>query len=422
VLRAGSDQTLSVTFTPTDTADFAPVTVTAKINVGQATPTITWPDPAAIAFGTPLGSGQLDATASVPGTFAYTPAAGSVLGAGMGQKLSVTFTPQDSADDSSITASRTIDVGQATPDLFVSAPGGTYDGSPFPASVSLSGPGNAPTASLEGTPFTLTYYVGTGTTGTNLGTTPPTAPGTYTVVASFPGTADYRAIQSQPETFTIAKGTPAIALTSSSNSPAPGQAVTLVATVSPAAPGEMVTFYDGSTPLGTAPIDGSGKATLTTAGLSAGASAITASFAGDADLLGTTSAALTESVGKVATRVVLVPKPVFRKKKVISLNLEAQVLPTSAGGVPTGSVTFELQVKKKKHVTERVIGTAALSGGTATLVVKPNAVLKKPLTIVYGGDAGFLASTANEPALSPSALKSLARPMVALQRRGHFAR
>ena len=64
----------------------------------KATPTITWPTPADITYGTALGATQLNATASVPGTFVYTPAAGTVLNAGRGQTLSVTFTPTDAAN------------------------------------------------------------------------------------------------------------------------------------------------------------------------------------------------------------------------------------------------------------------------------------------------------------------------------------
>ena len=48
----------------------------------QATPTITWASPAGITYGTALSAAQLDATASVPGTFTYSPAAGTVLKAG----------------------------------------------------------------------------------------------------------------------------------------------------------------------------------------------------------------------------------------------------------------------------------------------------------------------------------------------------
>jgi hypothetical protein len=74
--------TFSVTFTPTDTADYNTATASVTFNVDPAAPTVTWADPAAIVSGTALGAAQLDATADVPGTFAYSPAAGTVLGAG----------------------------------------------------------------------------------------------------------------------------------------------------------------------------------------------------------------------------------------------------------------------------------------------------------------------------------------------------
>jgi hypothetical protein len=67
---------------------------------GVANPTLTWPTPADIVYGTALGVTQLNATAThkgtnVPGTFAYSPASGTVLHAGLGQTISVTFTPTD---------------------------------------------------------------------------------------------------------------------------------------------------------------------------------------------------------------------------------------------------------------------------------------------------------------------------------------
>ena len=89
VLKAGNGQTLSVTFTPTDTTDYATTTSTAMINVLQATSMITWSNPANIVYGRPLSSiTQLDATTNMAGTFAYTPALGTVLKAGNGQTLS----------------------------------------------------------------------------------------------------------------------------------------------------------------------------------------------------------------------------------------------------------------------------------------------------------------------------------------------
>ena len=91
VLTAGSGQTLSVSFTPTDTTDYTTATATATINVAKATPSIPWTNPADITYGTALSSAQLDATASVAGTFTYTPAPGTVLDAGIRQTLSVSF-------------------------------------------------------------------------------------------------------------------------------------------------------------------------------------------------------------------------------------------------------------------------------------------------------------------------------------------
>jgi sugar lactone lactonase YvrE len=113
VLGAGQ-QTLTATFTPTDTVDYTTATDTMTLTVSQATPTITWAPPAAIIYGTALSKTQLDATASVPGVLAYTPAAGTVLAVGL-QALSVTFTPTDTTDYTTVTATVTLTVNPATP-------------------------------------------------------------------------------------------------------------------------------------------------------------------------------------------------------------------------------------------------------------------------------------------------------------------
>ena len=93
VLSAGAAQTLSVTFTPTDAANYTNATKNVAITVIKATPVITWATPANIVYGTLLGATQLNATTPVAGSFVYTPAAGTLLTAGAAQALSVTFTP-----------------------------------------------------------------------------------------------------------------------------------------------------------------------------------------------------------------------------------------------------------------------------------------------------------------------------------------
>ena len=84
-----------------------------QLTVNQATPTITWAAPAAIAQGTALSPAQLNATANVPGTFVYNPAAGNVPAAGTLQ-LAATFTPTDTTDYGTVTAKNTLVVNAAS--------------------------------------------------------------------------------------------------------------------------------------------------------------------------------------------------------------------------------------------------------------------------------------------------------------------
>jgi mannose/fructose/N-acetylgalactosamine-specific phosphotransferase system component IIC len=83
------------------------------LTITQATTILTWPTPAAITYGTPLSATQLDATSGgVAGTFGYSPVAGTVLAAGP-QTLSVTFTPNDTADYSVATLTVALTVNKA---------------------------------------------------------------------------------------------------------------------------------------------------------------------------------------------------------------------------------------------------------------------------------------------------------------------
>ena len=130
VLNVGIGQVLSVDFTPTDSTNYNSVLgTTVTIDVNKATPTVTWANPTTITYGTALSGTQLNATASVPGTFVYTPAAGTVLSAGLGQILSVDFTPTDSANYNSVLGTTaTIDVNGVTVTPSITASDKTYDG------------------------------------------------------------------------------------------------------------------------------------------------------------------------------------------------------------------------------------------------------------------------------------------------------
>ncbi len=171
----------------------------------------------------------------------------------------------------------TLTITPAKPVVSESAPGGTYTGAPIAATATLTGVGSPANPDLEGVTPSLTYYAGSGTSGTNLGSMAPAAAGTYTVVARFPGSADYAPAQSKPTTFTIAPARTTIVL-----EPHPVltrknvlKEVELTATIQPAAPGGgvptgTVTFEFltkrrnkvKATTLGTAALNG-GAATLT---------------------------------------------------------------------------------------------------------------------------------------------------------------
>ena len=121
VLALGTD-TLTATFTSTSlTYGDATGSTTIVVTTVKPVPTITWTTPAAIIYGTALSTTQLDATASVAGTFFYSPSAGTIFTAGQ-HSLTAVFTPNDTIDYSSAEASVTLTVSRATPVVSWSTP------------------------------------------------------------------------------------------------------------------------------------------------------------------------------------------------------------------------------------------------------------------------------------------------------------
>src|SRR5262249_37560438 len=136
----GQNFALSVTFTPTDTADYNTVTAQSDVDVDPATPVITWANPVDIIDGTPLSATQLNASANVPGTFTYTPAAGTVLAPGQHQSLGVVFTPTDLTDYNVTGATVFVNVnfGSAARLAFLQQPSGTSSGTAISPAVRVA--------------------------------------------------------------------------------------------------------------------------------------------------------------------------------------------------------------------------------------------------------------------------------------------
>jgi hypothetical protein len=92
-------------------------------------------NPVHLTYGTALANSQLSGTATlgtggssvnVHGSFTYTTAAATVLGAGNGQTESVTFTPTDLTDYNTVTTTVIVNVAQASPAVSVNAVNLTY--------------------------------------------------------------------------------------------------------------------------------------------------------------------------------------------------------------------------------------------------------------------------------------------------------
>jgi hypothetical protein len=138
--------------------------------VNKATPTITWSNPSAITYRTALGGTQLNATANVQGSFAYSPASGTVLGAGSGQTLSTTFTPTDTTDYNTATRNVSITVNQAGLTITASSGSMSYGGTPPTVTPSYSGFVNNDTSgSLSTQPTCATTATNSTPAGTDTG-------------------------------------------------------------------------------------------------------------------------------------------------------------------------------------------------------------------------------------------------------------
>jgi Bacterial Ig-like domain (group 3)/Immunoglobulin I-set domain len=193
---------LSVKFTPTDKSTYLTVTDSASLSVIRATPNITWANPATIAYPTALSSTQLDAAASVAGTFAYSPPAGTVLAAGK-QTLSVLFTPADNTDYKTVTATVTQLVAMAATTTRLTLTTPVSYGAEASAALSLTvgaAGGVTPTGTVSVTAksasnvvttlCTVTLATGSGTCTLTSNRLPA---GSYTITAAYAASTDFLA-------------------------------------------------------------------------------------------------------------------------------------------------------------------------------------------------------------------------------------
>jgi hypothetical protein len=424
ILNAGNNQTLTANFTPTDLANFNPVVATVKINVLKTTPMINWPKPADITYPTPLSGTQLNATASVPGSFLYAPAAGTVLNVGNNHSLSVVFTPGDTANYNGTTASTTINVLNNKADITFGNLNQTYDGNPKPVTVTTN-PG--------GLSYNLTY---------NGSTTAPKDAGSYAVVATI---SDPNYSGTASDTLVISKAVATVNLSSPSYT-YDGTAKTATATTTPTGLNVSITYNNSATApanAGTYALvatindpnySGSSNGTLTinkvnltvtanNANRNYGAAnpTFTASFSGFiggdnssvvsgtptftttatntspagtypiTPALGSLSATNynftnfvngTLTIGQTNTSITVTSNP---NPSTIATAVTFTATVTGSGGSPTGTVNF--------RNNGSLLGSSILASGQATFAYTFTGQGDNQITAEYGGDANFVSST-----------------------------
>ncbi len=257
----------------------------------------------------------------------------------------------------------------------VSAPGtqvvrpGSSTALTLSAPTSIFGQGVTLTANVPGATGNVTFLNGT----TVLGTRPLRSGAASLIISNLPvgsrmltavygGSVGLDGSVSPAVTHTVSQAQTAATLTVNPGATVFGQTVTLSATISVTAPGGgtptgTVSFYDGTTLLGTKNLGG-GRAVFTTSTLAVGSHGLRAEYVGSSSHAGSATATTTLAVNSASTTTTLATSATsaVTGQKVTLTAAVAAVAPGK--GTPAGSIVF------RDGATE--LATVALSGGRAS--------------------------------------------------------
>ena len=219
--------------------------------------------------------------------------------------------------------------------------------------------------------------------------------GVHNIVASFGGGAGFKASNSAAVTVAAlpSPAATAVSLTSSIANVPVRTAITFTATIGSNAgfPTGMVTFYDNGVPLGTATLNGTAQAVLTTSSLTIGTHIMTAVYGGNVAVAGSSS----NTVSVLVTSICQPPSAVPMSA---SLSEGTSIVITLSGTVGTGCATGDTLAYK--IVNAPSYGELTQSGANVTYT---------PVTGYYGPDSfTYSASDVNaNPADSAPATVSI---------------
>jgi len=195
----------------------------------------------------------------------------------------------------------------------------------------------------------------------------------------------------------IQKADSAGVLTSSVNPSVYGQPLLFTAAFAPVAPASgtpsgTATFWNGSTALGTVPLDAAGQAACAAGPLSTTNHIISCVFSGDDNFHGSITPTVTQRVNRAGTVSAMscTPNPsVYGEPMTLAATVSASA---PGSGTPSGTVIFY----KKKPGEELGRVTLDATGSATLLVSNLDAATYPKMRVEYMGDACFLSSESGD--------------------------
>jgi len=223
---------------------------------------------------------------------------------------------------------------------------------------------------------------GSATVATATFDTTTLAVGTHEITVSYAGDGKTEAVVSAAYPMTIAAVGSSVTVTASANPAVFGKVLTFTAgvTSTTGVPTGTVKFEDAGTVIGTGTLS-SGSATFATSALAAGTHTIEAVYSGDSDDEAGSSPAITVEVQRATTTVLTSSANPLQTLAAVVITA---TINNGGGTAATGTVSF----------TEdgNAVGSAAVTGGTATLSLNSLPVGSHVFTASYAGDAIDIAS------------------------------
>ena len=210
------------------------------------------------------------------------------------------------------------------------------------------------------------------------------AVGTHSLTAAYAGGGNWLASTSAVRSQTVNRASSTTTLTSSVNPSLRNQSVTFTAvvTTSGGVATGTVQFRDGTTTLATVTLNASARATFTTSSLAVGSHTMRAVYSGDTRFQSSTSSSLTQRVTNSTTTTLTSSRNPSLRGQTVTFTATV----TSAGGVPTGTVTFRdgnvvLGSRTLNTAGQASFSTSSLSRGSHSI------------TAAYGGATTYMSST-----------------------------